>query len=138
MKALIISLFIIFTYAGCSDESITCIDCNTDQIIPPKDEFSIQKVEISEGNLLIDVEYSGGCENHDFIIDWPEAIIAIYPPNFSVVLYHNSNGDLCEALIKETLTFDISESGLVSSDQAINEATITVINGSNPDQKVSN
>ena len=32
----------------------------------PMDEYGVNKIEVTEDQLLINVSYGGGCENHDF------------------------------------------------------------------------
>lgn len=130
MKRLFIIALIIFT--GCSNDD--CCDLKKQT-----DPYQLQGVSISDDNLLmVEVGYSGGCSEHAFEIEWPDAITAIYPPSFSVVLNHNANGDNCEAFITETLEFSFDESNLGLSDEAIQDMTITVINGSDTSQQVSN
>ncbi|GIR11778.1 MAG: hypothetical protein CM15mP23_03530 [Cryomorphaceae bacterium] len=34
----------------------------------PMDEFGVNEIEVTEDELLINVTYGGGCENHDFIM----------------------------------------------------------------------
>jgi hypothetical protein len=61
-----------------------------------------------EGNILtLDVEYSGGCEDHSFEFIGSAAIMKSLPPKRAVQLVHNSNGDSCRELISETIKFDI-------------------------------
>ena len=104
------------------------------------DLFTINSVNIDDEKLimLIDVTYSGGCEKHDFEMLWPEVITMVYPPNFSVILNHNSNGDMCEANLTEVLEINFKESPLGFDEQSIRDMIVTVINGSNPDEKVAN
>ncbi|MDH5398115.1 MAG: hypothetical protein OEX02_08220 [Cyclobacteriaceae bacterium] len=102
------------------------------------DPFKLKNVYIKDLKLHVEVSYGGGCEKHRFEIVWPDAIIMIYPPQFSVILNHNSNGDACEAWLTETIVIDLKDSPLGFSDDAINSMHITVINGSNADETVSN
>lgn len=130
MKNLFVIALVILMGCGTDD----CCDLSNNQ-----DPYQIQDVRISEDHkLLVEVSYAGGCSEHVFEIEWPDAITAIYPPNFSVVLNHNANGDNCEAFITETLEFSFDESNLGLSDEAIQDMTITVINGSDTSQQVSN
>ena len=62
-----------------------------------------------EGNILtLNVEYSGGCQDHSFEFVGSAAIMKSLPPKRSVKLVHNSNGDTCRELVTETIKFDIS------------------------------
>ena len=104
------------------------------------DSFVIKSVKIDDTALKmhIEVSYGGGCQKHEFSLVWPEVITMIYPPNFGVILNHNANGDTCEAWLTETLTIDLQDDSLWLSDQEIRDMVVTVINGSNPDEKVPN
>jgi hypothetical protein len=103
---------------------------------PINDPFFLRGARIEGDLLLIDVQYAGGCENHSFTLEWPEIIIAIYPPQFGVLLYHDSNDDMCEALISETLEFQLSDNTMDMSIDDLKVAKITVINQSNTDEVV--
>lgn len=71
-------------------------------------DFSITAVAI-EGNIMnIDVQYSGGCQEHEFKLLGMKAIQKSLPPKRGVFLYHNSNGDNCRSIVEEKLQFDIS------------------------------
>ena len=102
------------------------------------DLFTIREVMVVDTSLFINVSYSGGCENHFFDLVWPEIITQQYPPDITVYLYHNANGDLCKALLTKTLAYDFSDCPLGLSAEAIQLMKITVVNGSNPENKVSN
>ena len=76
----------------------------------PMDLYGINEIEIVENQLLINVSYGGGCEQHDFLVlssntqinDDGNQIDALF-------LSHDANNDGCEALIIENhLCFDIS------------------------------
>jgi len=62
----------------------------------------------------------------------------IYPPNFSVILTHIANGDTCEAWLTKTLEVNLQDDSLGLSDQEIIDMTVTIINGSNPEERKSN
>lgn len=141
MKA-IAALLVIFSLISCSENDPlpgeenkrSFIDCP----IIDSDPFDILSVSISDLKINVEVRYGGGCEEHNFCVEWPEAITAIYPPDFGIILNHEDNGDTCEALITETLVIDPSESDLGLSEEAIQNMRITVINGSDNTQVVSN
>ena len=102
------------------------------------DPFVLKSVKINSDSLTmsISVSYAGGCEEHQFSLIWPEAITMVYPPNFSVILMHDANVDMCEAWLTETLVIDLQDDSLWLSDQEIRDMTVTVINGSNPLEQV--
>lgn len=102
------------------------------------DPFVINSVSVNDNELkmFIEVSYSGGCEKHQFNLIWPEVIPTAYPPKVSVILNHNANGDTCEAWLTNTLVIDLKDDALWLSNQEIRDMIVTVINGSNPDEKV--
>ncbi|MDH5366087.1 MAG: hypothetical protein OEW67_03820 [Cyclobacteriaceae bacterium] len=157
MKTMIRLIALILLATSCSDElTENSPDKNSDKLILrdqsiyestlldleqnkiDSDLFALHEVSVADKKLQIKVSYSGGCQTHKFQIIWPEVITMIYPPDFSVVLMHDNNGDMCEAYFTETIIFDLINDDINLSDDAINEMRITVINGSNPDEIVSN
>jgi len=102
------------------------------------DPFVINSVSINDNELkmYIEVSYSGGCQKHEFALVWPEVITFAYPPNFSIILNHDANEDNCEAWLTKTLIINLQEDVLRLSDQEIKDMIVTVINGSNPNEKV--
>lgn len=58
----------------------------------------------TDNTIFIKVTYSGGCKEHIFnlfgFVDDNNKII--------LTLEHNSNGDACKKIIKETLSFDLT------------------------------
>lgn len=115
------------------DQLVTALD--DDQII--SDNFYLRSAEVVDSVLHVTVSYSGGCREHSFELVWPEAIIMIFPPQFNVILLHDSNNDLCEAAITETLIFELSENGLGLSKDVFSLMKLGIINGSNPDEIVN-
>ncbi len=102
------------------------------------DNFSLYSAKIVDSTLYIGVGYSGGCKSHQFELVWPEVINAIFPPDFSVILLHDANGDQCEAFLQELIEFDLSKNELGLSTESLEVMRLTIINGSNPDETVSN
>lgn len=61
-----------------------------------------------EGNFLVlDVSYSGGCEEHEFTLYAERGFVETNPPGAEVYVSHESNGDACRQFIEETLVFNI-------------------------------
>lgn len=73
------------------------------------DHFSMEKVTIEGGVMKIDVRYPGGAKDHDFTLYWNGIVARSYPGKTTVVLKHNANGDNAEALITQTLQFNLAE-----------------------------
>lgn len=93
-------------------------------------------IDSEKQELKIEVQYSGGCAKHNFELIWPENIIAVFPPVYPVILNHEDNGDMCEALPTETLIIDLSNSDLGFNQFTIDNMIVEVINGSNKDEVV--
>lgn len=65
--------------------------------------------ETSDGMLMVDVAYSGGCETHSFELCWPDqAFMESVPVQVSLELLHTGPEDYCEAWIMETIDLDLS------------------------------
>jgi len=88
---------------------ITKVDPDTKIDDIPSDPFSMKKVTVEGGVMRIYVSYAGGTEDHDFTLYWNGIVARSYPGKTAVVLKHDANGDNAEALITETLQFDLAE-----------------------------
>ncbi len=74
----------------------------------PGDPFDIDRVAIDKSILFAFVTYPGGCEEHKFALIGSDMIAESYPPQMFTTLVHDANGDACEAVIHDTLQFDLS------------------------------
>jgi hypothetical protein len=73
----------------------------------PSDPFVIGGAKIIDDCLEISLSFSGGCEAHEFIMAYQEL------PKFEkysgkLTLGHNSHGDMCEAYITRTVSFNLA------------------------------
>lgn len=57
--------------------------------------------------IVLDVSYSGGCEEHEFQLETRGDFTSTYPPEVDVTLKHNSNGDRCRGVMDKKLWFDL-------------------------------
>ena len=89
--------------------SETMLKATIGDIETPSDLIQITGVTISGNIMSIDVNYSGGCEEHNFQLIGSENIAKSLPPIRSIKLVHNANGDACRKLEERTLVFDISD-----------------------------
>jgi len=73
----------------------------------PGDAVTLNSAEILGSLLSLDVSYGGGCQVHHFDLvawgSWQES----EPVQVRVLLAHNAHNDMCEALLTETLRFDL-------------------------------
>lgn len=72
------------------------------------DAFTMGAVSIEGDVLKIKVTYAGGVKEHEFALYWNQIVARSYPGQTSIYLKHNANGDNAEALITETLKFDLT------------------------------
>ena len=73
------------------------------------DAIKILDAKINKNQLLLNISYSGGCENHSFKIIGDLLLSKSLPPIRSVKLIHYGNNDACKKLIIENLVIDISD-----------------------------
>ena len=98
--------------------------CNNTREVLDVDPINVKKAQIGdvtqesaqttitsvnlEGNILsLDIEYSGGCQDHSFEFIGSAAVMKSLPAKRAVKLVHDSNGDTCRELVSETIKFDI-------------------------------
>ena len=116
MQRIIYKFFysLILLAVSCEKSSInSCPDVieNVNLTDFPMDEFGVNEIEVTEDELLINVTYGGGCENHDFnmILYNQNPIDEGGEQNQILSLSHDANNDVCYALILEhELCFNIS------------------------------
>ena len=64
---------------------------------------------ITGNTMTLEVTYGGGCEKHMFKLEGSKSISKSLPPIRNIRLAHIAKADMCKALIKKTLRYDISE-----------------------------
>ena len=74
------------------------------------DLYGVNEIEVFDDELQINVTYGGGCEDHEFkLINVVSPIDGGGQQIDVLYLSHNSNNDVCDALIIEhQLCYDIS------------------------------
>ena len=80
---------------------------------------NIETLDLHENTLYLNISYSGGCEDHEFILLGLKELSQEDPPKRKVQLYHNNNGDNCRELITQKLKLDISKFGLENGQAVI-------------------
>ena len=58
--------------------------------------------------LVVDVQYSGGCFAHNFALEWDGKTYKSYPPQYIFNLVDLSDYDPCKGIINTQLRFDIN------------------------------
>jgi len=73
---------------------------------PQADPYAIEGVALEGDQLYLNVGYSGGCEDHEFVVcygDFAESD----PIQVQFLIGHDSRGDTCEAIRSEALVIDL-------------------------------
>lgn len=109
------------------DNDLNYLDPSFDWNQVRNDPYRIVGITPSGRQWDVIVEYSGGCEQHNFYTwwngEWDDNEATFY-------LIHNANNDHCEAMIRDTIRLQMDE---VLADQKYNPASsdLTVLNASN-------
>lgn len=72
------------------------------------DPLTITSALINGNIMTIEIEYSGGCEEHILDLKGSFSVMKSRPAKRSIKLMHNANGDSCRKMVNQTLHFDIS------------------------------
>lgn len=72
------------------------------------DAAAIVRADIRRDVIELTAQYSGGCEEHIFELYWDGLFMESNPVQVNLQLSHNSNNDVCRALITEIVYFDLS------------------------------
>jgi hypothetical protein len=72
------------------------------------DGYEMSDANIVGDMLLVDVTYGGGCEKHTWKACWAGSFLESFPVQAKIKLFHDSNGDACESIRSEALTFDLT------------------------------
>lgn len=84
------------------------------------------KLDASKKNLLVDVRYGGGCKKHTFELQVGGCLESM-PVQCSAKLVEKVEGgfDPCEAIIGDTVVFNLKKYGLADSYYSKGKLTIT-------------
>jgi hypothetical protein len=72
------------------------------------DNAQIKSASLSSDVLTIVEQHGGGCAPHDFKLFGSKLFLESFPPQADIVLSHSAHGDLCKALITDTLRFSLA------------------------------
>ncbi len=96
---------------------------------PHGDNFTIKSASLIGSAVNIEVEYSGGCENHEFELIFNSANQNAQGTPKSFVLVHDDNEDPCEALLTENIIIQLPSNINNGGGQADN--SVNIFNGYN-------
>jgi len=74
----------------------------------PVDDYNIDSAYLIDNYLTISVSYDGGCEEHLFNLYAEDNFCGTPPCYIYLTLSHESNNELCEAVMRENICFDVS------------------------------
>ena len=79
------------------------------QVVDTGDGIAIEgNARIEADTLIVPVGYSGGCEAHEFSLCWPDQSFREQEPvEVGLAVFHNANGDICEAYITEDISLNL-------------------------------
>lgn len=95
--------------AGDEKIKMASIKIQKDYSYAETDHFSILDMRCSGDSLLVKIEYGGGCEKHVFTMFSNNLWLKSLPSQLTLYLEHESNNDMCRALITETIAFDLKD-----------------------------
>jgi hypothetical protein len=75
------------------------------------DPYTIDTITFRGDTLVLTVSWSGGCKTHTFKLFSGYYLYLSMPPQIDLFPYHDGNGDDCEALLHDTLFFDLKPIG---------------------------
>jgi hypothetical protein len=74
----------------------------------PRDQVTFKGITLDQDRLSLEVSYGGGCKDHIFVLIGSDVFMESHPVQTNIVLSHNANNDMCEALLMKDMVFDLS------------------------------
>jgi len=74
----------------------------------PSDPISVS-AGIEDENLVLSVNYSGGCKTHLFELIWDGQYLESSPLQINLNFRHSNQGDTCQMLIRKRLAYSLSD-----------------------------
>ncbi|MDC0716029.1 DUF4215 domain-containing protein [Nannocystis bainbridge] len=93
---------------GCSSEctiegALACSDP------APADPYQVLDAAIVGDALKVEIQYGGGCAEHDFALCWDGLFAESEPVQVGLEISHDANGDLCDAAPTVSLEFSLAD-----------------------------
>ena len=93
------------------------------------DAYEVEGLALDGNTLVVSVAYSGGCEDHDFTLCWPDQVfMESEPVQAALELQHDGHGDACEAWITEDVRVDLSPVAYAYAESYGGETGTVVVN----------
>ena len=142
MNRLTVLLVLISILTGsCQSDDEATINNSADAIIlssPPtaeSDPFALESAR-AEGTIVTAVvRYGGGCKDHLFRVYWDGVATKSIPPQMVVNVYHDDQGDTCEAYLTDTVSFDAQQ--LLGDLWNLDEEAVLIIRNANNGETIS-
>lgn len=75
------------------------------------DPLWFDSVRIEDDRLVAALRHGGGCGDHEFALFADRGFAKTNPPTIDCRLVHHNLGDLCEAIVADTVCFDLRRIG---------------------------
>ncbi|WP_346992931.1 hypothetical protein [Alteromonas gracilis] len=89
-------------------------------------------IDEQSGHLIVDLQYSGGCLQHDFEVECDGKMRKSNPPQYIISIVDTSPRDDCEMLVQTQLIIDINNSDFKPEPGAIMNVTTPSFGASIP------
>jgi hypothetical protein len=93
------------------------------------DAIKVESLSVQGNTLIMTMSYSGGCKTHEINMYASSGMGKSIPPVLFLTLSHNANNDMCEALPRETLNFDLTNLSSIIAGYSSARLSIQVPNG---------
>lgn len=118
MRALYVCLLAVLLLPGCLEDDLAVTDKISGGVVHylgadyntsalPNDAYRIVGITPGADTWRMVVEYSGGCQEHDFFIWW-DGQWSENPVETSLYIFYDDNDDSCEAIVRDTLFLDLN------------------------------
>ena len=142
MNRLTVLLVLVSILTGsCQSDDEATINNSADAIIlssPPtaeSDPFALESARAEGTTVTAVVRYGGGCEDHQFRVYWDGIATKSIPPQMVVNVYHDDQGDTCEAYLIDMVSFDAQE--LLGDLWNLDEEAVLIIRNANDGETIS-
>lgn len=102
--------------------SVRPIITDSEAFISPKEiDYSVKRWEINGQTLTVEVQYGGGCRDHEWDMYFNGAVLKSLPPQAFLHLRHTvtDGPDPCRGMPTETLKFDLSSLKALASGEMV-------------------
>ena len=109
------ALVLLLLVAACNDPFWSSNNADTahvlagsDPSVSRTDPVDIVHAEIQGDDLRLQLRFGGGCAEHDFALVHSGEFRESHPVQTTLTLMHDAHGDMCRALLRREITFDLS------------------------------